>query len=81
MIGEYKLVWLVSIHRKSRWLVVLDLFDRSKVLKDKPEMTIPTGGTERPRRSSVGSKSRRNRYLDRNIPLHDLRNLGRIYQA
>ncbi len=81
MIGECKLVWLVSIHRESRWLVVLDLFDRSKVLNDKPEMTIPMNGTERPRRSSVGSKSRRNRYLGRNIPLQDLRNLGLIYQA
>ena len=44
-------------------------------------MTSPMNGIERPRRSSVCSKNRRNRHLGRNIPLQDLQNLGLICRA
>jgi hypothetical protein len=63
---------LVSIHWEKRWLVVLDLFDWSKVSSDELKMTTLVKGIERYRRSSADTKSRRNRYLDRpsqDIPL------------
>jgi hypothetical protein len=81
VIGECKLVVLVSIHWKKRWLVVLELFDRSKMSSDELKMTTPMKGVERSRRSSADSKSRRNRYLgypSQGIPPQDLRTLGLI---
>jgi len=44
VIGEWKLVLLVSIHWEKRWLVVLEPFDRSKVSSDELKMTSPMKG-------------------------------------
>jgi hypothetical protein len=63
---------LVSIHWEKKWLVVLELFDWSKVSNDELKMTTPMKGIERYHRSSADSKSRRNQYLghpSQDIPL------------
>lgn len=64
-----------------RGLVVIGVFDRSKVSSDGLD---PIKGIENCRRPCVDSESRRNRYLaapSRDIPLQDLQSLSLIREA